>query len=156
MECDTLGSRDYCLFRVCFPRCSSRGSSLSFMKTGGRHWSARAARFSVCWTSKGTTSLCWTACLRTSRPDRFTYVRNIILNVAAILITVQHQHPHSPRSPSPGLLGSGGYRCGLCRLEARALQTRAEILPQQTVRTHDDTILGIKAAVVCVCGLWRT
>ena len=72
-ECDTLRSHDYCLFRMCFPCCSSRGSSLSFMKTGGRRWLARAARFSVCWTSKGTTSLCWMACLRTSRPDRFTY-----------------------------------------------------------------------------------
>lgn len=49
---------------------SCRGSSLSTMRTGERHWSVRAAQFFVCWTLKGTTSLYWKECLKISHLDR--------------------------------------------------------------------------------------
>lgn len=47
-----------------------RGSSLSFMRTGERHWLARAAQCFVFWTLRVTTSLCWKECLKISHLDR--------------------------------------------------------------------------------------
>lgn len=117
-----------------------RGSSLSTMRTGERHWSVRTAQYFVFWTSKVTMSLYWRECLKISHLDRLvqqiaqfhmvpflgTSHTFVILLLLSLCLSV---------TVSAGILGTRWHRCGVCRLVPWAFQTWPQVLPQQEVIT---------------------